>query len=381
MKRIAAMILAAALLTVCAVSAGEGEIRKPAADEIHAGVSIILGRYADEAIEWTVLEVQGGKALVISRYGLNTMSYGESRKDTMWESSKLRTWLNDGFLRWGFSKEERDAILVTAVENGPDQGYSGWDTDGGNDTEDQVFLLSYAEANRYFGVTPEDRENIRARVRPTGMAVRSAKTGDSPAGDGMPAAAWWLRSPGHSASYAAAVGMDGALEDVGVGSMITCVRPAMWLNINAEAVRAGIWNPEEAETGGDPDAGSDEIKMLYRGYPTALTVRECAFSKENHTAYSVTLEGIDVLEAARKGSLSELIPFKAAIAWEDGSVMESTSYGISYTGEPITILRFESGDGTSVREPDYFLITEKGKDFSQGWRYEISEKVFRRAEQ
>ena len=375
MKRLAAMILAAALLAVNAVSAGEGENHKSGENGIHAGVTIILGKL-EEPIEWTVLEVKDGKALVISKYGLFTVGYGESRQDTTWESSKLRAWLNDGFLRWDFSDEERNAILVTAVKNGPDQGYSGWDTGGGNDTEDKVFLLSYAEANRYFGVTPEDRGNVKARVRPTGRAVNASKTGDALSEDGMPAASWWLRSPGHNLSHVAVVGMEGELDEVGVGSMIICTRPAMWLDINAEAVRAGIWNPEE-----DQESETSEIRMLYRGRPTTLTVRECGFSTENQMEYSVTLEGIDVLEAARKGNLSELIPFRAAIGWEDGSLMESTSYGISYTGEPITILRFESGDGTPVREPDYFLITEKNLDFSQGWRYVISDSLFRRAGQ
>lgn len=48
---------------------------------------------------------------------------------------------------------------MTTVDNSKAQGYSGYSTDGGNNTEDKVFLLSYAEANKYFGALVTDGHN------------------------------------------------------------------------------------------------------------------------------------------------------------------------------------------------------------------------------
>lgn len=376
MKRMAAMILALALLLAAGAVSAEApeENTEPA---VQVGDSVFLGKAVQAKtgnesipIEWTVLDMRDGKALLITRYGINSLWPGDSGEDLTWETSKLRKWLNDGFLRWNFSNEEREAILATAVKNDAGQGYSGWDTDGGNDTEDRIFLLSVAEANRYFGVTPDNKENVRARVQPTEREAVSVKTGTETTEEGGAAAYWWLRSPGHKQNYAAVVSMEGALEDMSVGTAWVCVRPAMWVDADSEAVRAGLWKKGTGDS--STEEGTNEIRMLVLNSPTSISVRECGFG-HGDTVYSVTLEGFDVLEAARKGDLSERIPFRTALAWKDGTLMERTSYGISYTGEPITILRYESGDGEPIPEPDYFLITEKDKDFSQGWCYVISE--------
>ena len=69
--------------------------------------------------------------------------------DTDWEKCTLRSWLNGEFLQSAFSAKEQAAILMTAVDNSASQGYGKWNTDGGNNTRDQIFLLSYAEANWY----------------------------------------------------------------------------------------------------------------------------------------------------------------------------------------------------------------------------------------
>lgn len=391
MKRMTAIFLAVALLLVpagLALAAGE-----PAA--VRAGDSVFLGKYTQTRdgwertpIEWTVLDVADGKALVISRYGLERTRYYHSNEDVTWETSDLRAWLNGKFLENFFTEEEREAILVTEVDNGPGQGYSGWSTDGGNDTQDRVFLLSCAEANRFFGVTPDDHENIRARVLPTGYAVRSGTwIGTELTEEGGNAGQWWLRSPGSKQTLAAIVATDGSLDDCSVTYVTVCIRPVMWLDLGSEIVRGSIWesgltessslNP--AELTGDAEAGTDTIRMRYDFTVSTLGIRECGFTRDSHTAWSATVEGFDVLQAARRGTVSELIPFRAAIAWKDGSMADSYTYGISYTGEPITILNFESRDGTPLEEPDYILIAEKDKDLSQGWCYVISEVKFHRA--
>lgn len=220
---------------------------------VQAGDIITFGRYPQTAegtdqtpIEWIVLEVKDGKALVISRYGLDTKKYNKSSAFLNWNASTLRRWLNNEFRDAAFNSEEQAAIPVTQVDNSAAQGYSGWDTEGGDgdSTQDQIFLLSYAEANRYFGVTPEDKDNIKARVEPTAYAIsqRATINYNNKTESGADAGRWWLRSPGSKICRAASVRTDGSLFDVDVDVGGGSVRPALWLDLESEIFRSG--NPQ-----------------------------------------------------------------------------------------------------------------------------------------
>ena len=146
-------------------------------------------------IEWLVLDVQDGKALLISRYGLDAQPYNTTSTDVTWETCTLRTWLNSDFLNAAFSQKERNAIAVTEVDNSKKQGKAE-DTNGGKNTKDQVFLLSYAEVEQYFD-SNEDR-----MCAPTDYAIKQgaanqgANTKEKYEVDGRATGWWWLRSPG-----------------------------------------------------------------------------------------------------------------------------------------------------------------------------------------
>ncbi len=191
------------------------------------------------AIEWIVLDYDetNHKVLLLSRYGLEAMPYNmEEYTNITWEECTLRAWLNGEFLSKAFSTDEQSAILTTAVDNSKSQGYSEWNTDGGNNTEDRIFLLSYAEANRYLGVTRDDRNNLKSRVSPTAYALaQGAYTRDSyRTEDGAAAGMWWLRSPGILQSDAADVDPAGSLSISTVGFDNFVVRPAFWLNLESD---------------------------------------------------------------------------------------------------------------------------------------------------
>lgn len=72
-----------------------------------------------------------------------------------WETCTLRSWLNSTFLNAAFSSEEQKAILTTTMDNSESQGNGQWSVTGGNNTEDRVFLLSYAEAKEFFNSDSE----------------------------------------------------------------------------------------------------------------------------------------------------------------------------------------------------------------------------------
>lgn len=191
-------------------------------------------------IEWLVLARDGNKALLISRYGLDAQPYNEEQTNVTWEQCTLRTWLNGTFMNKAFTANEQTGILLTNVDNSSGQGYSGWSTSGGNNTQDKIFLLSYAEANQYLDVTFDDvtyggSKNTKSRVAPTAYAVeQKAQIFDHYKTANLDVAGWWwLRSPGYTQDHAADVYLDGSLYDVDVNRDDACVRPALWINLES----------------------------------------------------------------------------------------------------------------------------------------------------
>ena len=180
-------------------------------------------------IEWRVLARDGKKALLISRYALDCKKYNTEEKDVTWETCSLRPWLNNEFLNKAFTPGEQAAIETTLVDNSQSQGDPGWSTNGGYNTQDKVFLLSYQEASEYFA----DYE--ARKCASTDYAIKNnAYTSRSHQVDGRPTCWWWLRSPGSSATCAADVSTGGGLDrDSSVITDSDAVRPALWVNLES----------------------------------------------------------------------------------------------------------------------------------------------------
>ncbi|MBR4710760.1 MAG: hypothetical protein IKP10_01920 [Clostridia bacterium] len=225
----------------------EQEVRKRIASEEklrNVGSYVTFGAYPQTAegtdstpIEWLVLDYDAAnnRALLISRYGLDAKPCNEKRGDYTWERCSLRSWLNRDFLNAAFSQAEQSVILLTNVDNSRSQGYSEYGTNGGNNTQDRIFLLSYAEANKYLGVTYFDRENMKSRAAPTDYAIKQgAHTDDNKTADGVAAGFWRLRSPGMAQGSTAVVAEDGHIANSYVDSGWGCVRPALWINLESD---------------------------------------------------------------------------------------------------------------------------------------------------
>lgn len=173
-----------------------------------------------EAIEWLVLEVQNGKILIISKYGLDCRPYNTDWEDITWETCTLRKWLNGEFINAAFNKDEKQMIHTATV---PADRNPEYDKNPGNPTEDKVFLLSVDEANRYFS-SDETRQ-----CRPTEHAVANGAY-QSDSGNCW----WWLRSPGDNQNNAAYVNNNGGVNVRGSGAHgdDSAVRPALWIDLS-----------------------------------------------------------------------------------------------------------------------------------------------------
>ena len=102
-----------------------------------------------------------------------------------------------------------------------------------------MFLLSYAEANKYFGVEYWQNngatDNVKSRVAPTAYAIAQGAYTYSfnKTADRTDAGWWWLRSPGNNLNYAALVNPFGSLFSSRVSGDSGSVRPALWVNLES----------------------------------------------------------------------------------------------------------------------------------------------------
>lgn len=182
-----------------------------------------------EDIEWLVLEVKDSKALVISKYTLAVREYctdlkGYGNVYGTWETSYVRTWLNNDFLNSAFSEEEKALIptVVVSADKNPD-----YNTDPGNATEDKIFLLSCAEADRYFA---SDRAR-RCDMTPVATAAYLYLYQVLPSANGK--SDWLLRTPGGEQRYVAEISGEGSCYTWGVPTANKgLIRPALWINLS-----------------------------------------------------------------------------------------------------------------------------------------------------
>lgn len=205
-----------------------------------AGDTISFGSYEQdndtsngkEKIKWIVLANEGSRILVISDKALDCRPYNIISTDVTWEICTLRHWLNENFFRAAFSDGERAMIPMVSVSA---DGNPDFDTDPGNATQDKVFLLSIAEANKYF-----DSDEARKCVPTAYAEANGAYTGDGIIHykDGSATCFWWLRSPGDAHNRAAIIYSDGDSESAGdivSGAIVEydkCgVRPAIWISL------------------------------------------------------------------------------------------------------------------------------------------------------
>ena len=187
-----------------------------------------FGSYPFEAdgtrkpIRWIVLKREKEKALLLSAYGLDAKPYNKKREDVTWETCTLRKWLNKDFFNEAFTEEEKKRICLTEVRN---EDNRFWNTSGGNDTEDRVFLLSLGEAEQYLPETFPRQRMATPYAKKRG--AYSYYNGNC---------RWWLRSPGLGSTYAADVSDDGDIVDYGdsVSNSDTAVCPALWIDLESD---------------------------------------------------------------------------------------------------------------------------------------------------
>ena len=226
MKRTKRILLVLLLLLVplCLSGCGRKDGNGPDSGKVFRK-SAVFGRYEQdnnlnngkEPIEWIVLDMQGGKYLLVSRYGLDVRPYNKDGGKSTWRDCSLRKWLNGDFLNNAFTLDEQNAIEVTHVDN------ISADSSGRVYTDDKVFLLSNAEAGSYRFTDDEAR-----MCAPTNYAIAQGAEASFIFGtDGQSSGCWWLRTPMMFVDY------DGFRSGDTGNTVSHAVRPALWVDGSA----------------------------------------------------------------------------------------------------------------------------------------------------
>ena len=195
------------------------ETTQPPKLTVAVGDIIQFGGY-----DWRILDVQGGKVLIISDKIFPDRKFDASSSEVKkWENSDIREYLNSSFYNDTFTTEEKARIVETKVIN---NDY------GENDTMDKIFLLSVEEVVKYFG----DSGNLvgKQHNRTIDDEYNEARIAYSDEYEGK-ANWWWLRTSTHYSDYIAYVSRIGRIhhyrQDGNDQYSAGGVRPALWLNL------------------------------------------------------------------------------------------------------------------------------------------------------
>lgn len=309
--------------------------------------------YNIDPIKWRVLENADGQLFLLSDQNLDVFQYHTDYESVTWETSTMRSWLNgydashntggdsgidytsDNFIGTAFSAKEQAAIADTEVFN-DDNPTNG--TEGGNNTTDQIFLLSIAEAQNssYFA------DNSSRIATNTAYVAGGGKLGSSYMNGVDEADYWWLRSPGGDAFYAAHVYGLGGVGSFGNGVSLDgdAVRPAFNLDLTSVLFTS-------AAAGGKSATGMDRGLTAvddYTGSEWKLTLLD-----ETRNSFEISNATItDTITFSYSGAATGTNEYISAVVVDNGAI---THYGrILQPGSTSGTASFTIPDGVTLSD-------------------------------
>lgn len=239
-----------------------------------------------ERIKWRVLQNDGNTLFVVADKAIEGKGHKDEDASVTWETSYIRDWLNGSFYNTAFSSSEQGAIVTQNVEN-EDNPYG---TEGGNNTNDNIYLLSISEVtNETYGFYSDMSRRMKA-------SDYANKWSDASSGYGYDW--WWLRSPGYFSNSAAYVRASGYVdcdgEDVFYGGGVC---PALHINLSS-----GIWSMADDGTSGEGgNSGGDREEEILKGLQISKKKTEYVqgeqLNLDDLTVTAVYVNSSEVLQA------------------------------------------------------------------------------------
>ena len=185
-----------------------------------------------------MLDIQNNTALIITEAIIEQRPYHDAYKDITWADCALRKYLNGEFYD-KFDATDKSRI-ISVINKNPDNQWYG--SKGGEDTRDNVFLLSIEEAVcKYFGDSSSKLHN-RGKNQKYWFERKDENNSKRIArleGEKW-STWWWLRSPGRVNVKAVYIHGDGNIGiqgnnilkgNISDGECKGGVRPALWLKL------------------------------------------------------------------------------------------------------------------------------------------------------
>jgi len=189
------------------------------------GDIITFGRYEQdndlengaEDIEWIVLDVKDGKALLLSKYILDYKKYKDASPHS-WAKSEVNSYLNGAFYNNVFNVEESEKIQLSVLLPDPTDEYPVMKAPAKN----KVFLLDITEVKNYVtGVSVR-----KCEMTPFAKANSPKPNQESNVGE------WLLRVVTETQKSPYIVDATGQI-NTHSGRLINGVRPAIWIELGA----------------------------------------------------------------------------------------------------------------------------------------------------
>ena len=277
-----------------------------------------------ERIKWRVLSNDGSTLFVAADQGLDCKDYNEKYRDITWEDCTLRDWLNSSFYQTAFSSAEQGAVMEQNVVN-DDNPYYG--TEGGNNTNDKVYLLSIGEAtNPAYGFC-EDYGTYSASRQLKASDYAHARGASIAINDYAGNCWWWLRSPGDITIHAASVNACGYVcrDGIYVGNDygIDAVVPALHINLSSD-----LWSLADdgsSGEGGSSGTGDEPPICTEHTWSEGTVTKAPTCTQEGEKEYTCTICGeTKTEELAKTAHTYKTIITKATTA-KNGSTKEKCS--------------------------------------------------------
>lgn len=192
-----------------------------------------------EPILWKVLTIdsQNNKAFLMSNIVLDSQDYYFSNENRTsgsstiypnnYKESHIRSWLNKSFYDASFTATEKNSIITSSVDNSPDSTGIGTNKYACENTEDKVFLASYADMNNeQYGFSSSNDRIFKASEYAKSQGTMISYN-ESNYGCGN----YLLRSPNfNSADNVKYVNSNGSLGLVDIRATLYGMKPALWIS-------------------------------------------------------------------------------------------------------------------------------------------------------
>lgn len=185
-----------------------------------------------EPIKWRILTESDGKALILADVAIDCQQYdytgGESYGRNNYANSTIRAWLNNTFYNTAFNSLQKELIQLTEIDNSASSTGVSDNSYTCENTNDNIFLLSYKEVTTYL---TNDSERL--------MICTDYACSQGCIKNDYKKCRWWLRSTYHYSNDAAAVlavSVSGEISTLRTWSYCKYIEigvvPALWIKLN-----------------------------------------------------------------------------------------------------------------------------------------------------